>query len=222
MIRKPTPEQGTADFVLFVDTEDLADPLPMEVSEGEKRIPRASATSKPAAKRRPRKPKPWQPGEPLTLYNGNEGLLVRSVLLRSNQYESVRELPQIMSSYDACELLRHLGYHDQEHIVVLALNNQNRVAAIYEASIGPMSSAPLEVRSVQKILILTGTNTCIIAHNHPGGAATPSDADVHLTKELAKALRCNDFHLMDHIIVSHGHCYSFADDSRFKYIFETF
>jgi DNA repair protein RadC len=54
----------------------------------------------------------------------------------------------------------------------------------------------------------------ILAHNHPSGDATPSRADIDLTREVDRALKPLDVRLLDHIIVSpsshaslraHGH-----------------
>jgi DNA repair protein RadC len=42
----------------------------------------------------------------------------------------------------------------------------------------------------------------ILSHNHPGGSAEPSLADIDITKKLAKALEIISVKVMDHIIVA--------------------
>ena len=44
--------------------------------------------------------------------------------------------------------------------------------------------------------------TVILAHNHPGGFAVPSEEDINATQELAKSLRDVDVFLADHIVVN--------------------
>lgn len=42
----------------------------------------------------------------------------------------------------------------------------------------------------------------ILVHNHPGGSAQPSPADIELTKTLAQAAKMVDVRLLDHVIVT--------------------
>lgn len=192
MLKPPTLTKGYADEVAFVETRDLLDSPPF--------IPNAR-----------RKPKRWSPDDPVSLFDGNEGLLVRTVLLRSGHFDPTADLPQIASSEDVHRLVKHVGFHDQEHIVILALNSQNKVTAIYEAAIGATGHASLEARTVIKIVLLSGASGCILVHNHPGGSTFPSREDKHLTKQVAAALGCLGYVLVDHIIVSYEKHYSFRE-----------
>ncbi|MHB8565423.1 MAG: JAB domain-containing protein, partial [Acidiferrobacteraceae bacterium] len=51
----------------------------------------------------------------------------------------------------------------------------------------------------------------ILAHNHPSGDPTPSEADKSLTHRLQEALALIDVRTLDHIIVAGGQAFSFAD-----------
>ena len=42
----------------------------------------------------------------------------------------------------------------------------------------------------------------IIAHNHPSGNSTPSNADVDMTKQLAQALDVVGIKLEDHLVIT--------------------
>jgi DNA repair protein RadC len=192
-MRKPNLVQGIADDVIFVPPELLRDDLSVE------------------AQPNPPKRKRWYSGEPVSLYGGYEGLLVRTVLLRSTSFDPKGKLPSISCADDVFNLVRHLGWHDQEHIVVLALNARNDVTAIYEAAIGGRASAGLEVQSVLKVLVLTASAACVLVHNHPSGDEGPSKEDIQMTKALADVLKCSGFTLVDHIIVSHGRFFSFLE-----------
>jgi DNA repair protein RadC len=50
----------------------------------------------------------------------------------------------------------------------------------------------------------------VLAHNHPSGSPEPSQADIHLTKQLTELLRQIDIRVLDHIVVGTGSCVSFA------------
>ena len=54
----------------------------------------------------------------------------------------------------------------------------------------------------------------IIAHNHPSGECTPSDADRHLTKRIELACDLVDIRFVDHIIVGKGDYFSFEEEKR--------
>ena len=41
----------------------------------------------------------------------------------------------------------------------------------------------------------------MIAHNHPGGEAIPSAADISITRQLIRTLSKIDISLIDHIII---------------------
>jgi DNA repair protein RadC len=61
-------------------------------------------------------------------------------------------------------------------------------------------------------------NACrlILAHNHPSGDPTPSDADIALTKRLCTAGRLLDVPVLDHIIVGESRSVSLADYGYIK------
>ncbi len=44
----------------------------------------------------------------------------------------------------------------------------------------------------------------VIAHNHPSGICEPSQADIHITGRLQKALALVDIRVLDHVIVGDG------------------
>jgi DNA repair protein RadC len=51
----------------------------------------------------------------------------------------------------------------------------------------------------------------IAAHNHPSGAAEPSEADRLLTRDLLAASAPLGLRVLDHVIVAEEATYSFAD-----------
>ena len=53
----------------------------------------------------------------------------------------------------------------------------------------------------------------ILAHNHPSGNLSPSDADLKITKKIKDASALLDLSLLDHLIVSSQGYLSLADDN---------
>jgi DNA repair protein RadC len=43
-----------------------------------------------------------------------------------------------------------------------------------------------------------------LAHNHPSGSVSPSDADLRLTKRIASGARILQIKFLDHVIVGQG------------------
>ena len=43
----------------------------------------------------------------------------------------------------------------------------------------------------------------IIAHNHPSGESTPSQADINITRDLIRAGQLLKIEVLDHVIIGH-------------------
>jgi len=148
----------------------------------------------------------------MELYDGFEGLLVRTMLLRSSRFEEIKRLPKIRSSNDVAKLCRHLGLMDREHMVVLCLNPQNDVVAIHENAIGLISRAETTPNLVLKAPILSNAAAMILVHNHPGGGmAWPSPDDIKMANSLRDVARCVGIQLLDSVIVTDQGHYSLAE-----------
>lgn len=192
-----------ADYVSLSPTSLLAT-LPPGVSTEEA----DASTYRKKARYRASYSKPWA-GEAIKLYDGWEGLLVRTLLMRSEAFEKLKgKMPAITTAQDVCNIVRHVGLHDQEHMVELCCNNRMQVHAIYELAIGTSSAAATEAMHAVKVPILTGARNVVLVHNHPSGNPTPSDSDVDLTRRLCAAFKCLDITLVDHIILTWQGCYS--------------
>jgi DNA repair protein RadC len=98
----------------------------------------------------------------------------------------------------------------EEVFYVLCLDSQCRV--LYPGLIGEgtVKDAQVHPRHVVEEAIRHRAASVILAHNHPGGSAQPSNADHRLTKHLVQALGALDIPVLDHIIVAGEQFYSFA------------
>jgi DNA repair protein RadC len=66
-------------------------------------------------------------------------------------------------------------------------------------------------RQVFRPLLLNACSAFILVHNHPSGEPTPSSEDVTITARLRKVGELVGVSLLDHVIVSAGGHFSFAD-----------
>lgn len=195
--------RGNADVLITADARDLAVTRP----------PRGNPGGGGATKR-PRKSRPQFEVDPeaLTLYAGNESLLVRTALIRSRDWkEGLRNPPVISSSRDVVRLCKHIAYSAKEVATILVLDARKRVLAIHETGVGGISSVPVNVPSVLQAVLLTNATDFVLVHNHPSGDPSPSEDDIHLTRNLAMAAACIGANMVDSIIVAQGGSYSMLD-----------
>lgn len=92
------------------------------------------------------------------------------------------------------------------------LNNAARIIKRVRISSGGRSETSVDVRMVLKAALLADATCLIFVHNHPSGNVNPSQDDRQLTKRLQEACRTMNLRLLDHVIVTDGAYYSFADN----------
>ncbi|MET0268996.1 MAG: JAB domain-containing protein [Sphingomonas sp.] len=88
---------------------------------------------------------------------------------------------------------------DRETLIVLYLDAQDRVVD-HAAFPGDETGVDIPVRKILVHAILRDARGLLIAHNHPSGDPTPSEADVVETRKLAVAVRPLGMALHDHLI----------------------
>ncbi len=122
---------------------------------------------------------------------------------RATITQSKEAIPIIMP------LLQDLNY---EVFCVLYLNHSGKLLRHELLSSGGLTATVADVRIILKNALLYNASRLIIAHNHPSGNRTPSQADISLTRQVKQAAALMDITLLDHIIIA-GHSYvSLADD----------
>lgn len=103
------------------------------------------------------------------------------------------------------ELLRPFFSCDRENLVILAFDAFERLcfAERIESSHRAQCAVPA---SAWRRLSACRSAVVRIAHNHPSGAAWPSEADLAATRQIATMLGLFDIMLIDHqIIIASGH-----------------
>ena len=131
----------------------------------------------------------------------------RRVLAEELQEGALFDSPKAAADF----LRQHLGHERVEVSLVLLLNRQNRLINCVELSRGTVAENTVYVREVVKLALDHYTDSLIVAHNHPGGAAEPSPSDIEWTGRLKQALELVDVRLLDHFIVTARQAVSLAE-----------
>jgi DNA repair protein RadC len=99
----------------------------------------------------------------------------------------------------------------EEHFRVLYLNQRNRLLDDYLVAQGAVDSVRPPDRNIVARALQVNATRLIAGHNHPSGAAEPSESDRLLTRDLIAAGRPLGLRLLDHVIVGEETTFSFAD-----------
>lgn len=96
-----------------------------------------------------------------------------------------------------------------EECWVLFLTNSNRIIERQRVSQGGVQATIVDNRLIVKRALELLSTQIVLVHNHPSGAAEPSDADIALTRKVREAAALFDIRLLDHIIIAGSGSYSF-------------
>lgn len=108
-------------------------------------------------------------------------------------------------------VIHRLRDYPHEVFACLFLDIQNRMICFDELFYGTINQATIYPREVVKRGLKYNAAKIILAHNHPSGTATPSQADKDVTQLLKKALALVEIQVIDHIVVGNKESFSFAD-----------
>lgn len=112
----------------------------------------------------------------------------------------------LLSSWQALlDYLRaDMAHHGVERVRVLHLDSRNRLIRDELMSEGTIDEAALYAREVIRRAIDLKSAAIILVHNHPSGDASPSRADIDVTRAIADAGKRLGITLHDHIIIAAG------------------
>lgn len=100
---------------------------------------------------------------------------------------------------------------DKEAMVVFLLNTRLNCIGFNLVSLGTLSETSAHPREIFRAAIAGAAHGIILAHNHPSGDPTPSDADRRLTRRLREASETMGIPLVDHVVVGSGKHFSFRE-----------
>jgi DNA repair protein RadC len=134
------------------------------------------------------------------------------MMIAARNIKEESETFKIRSSMDAYTKLKFIGTCEIEHFLIMPLNRANIVLGIKTVSVGGTSGTVVDAKILFRMLLnFKRINGFIVAHNHPSGNITESEADVELTKKLIEGAKLLDMKLFDHLIITSNGYKSFAD-----------
>ena len=131
---------------------------------------------------------------------------------RRKETEGLRR-EKVTTSKDVFDLMKSIMLDlPHEEFWLLILNRANCVIKRELISRGGVSGTVVDTKIIFKSAVEHYASSIIVCHNHPSGNLKPSDADVRITKNIREAGRIMEIPLVDHIIITDGGYYSFADE----------
>jgi DNA repair protein RadC len=115
--------------------------------------------------------------------------------------------PQILFEF----LKEKIGKEKKEHFAILFFDTRNKLVH-NNISIGSLNASIVHPREVFNDAVLKSASHIIVAHNHPSGDPMPSEEDIITTKRLVEAGKILGIIVQDHMIVTRGGYYSFAEE----------
>jgi DNA repair protein RadC len=129
---------------------------------------------------------------------------VREAALRLMRAE-LRER-EVIGSWDKlidyCNAQIAWGQVEEFHL--LFLDRKNVLIKHERQQKGTVDHTPVYPREVIKRALALNASSLILVHNHPSGDATPSKADIAVTREIARAAAAVNITLHDHVIIGRG------------------
>lgn len=102
-----------------------------------------------------------------------------------------------------------MAHERREHFRLLFLNKKNELIADEIQQSGTVDHTPAYPREIMKRALELGATALILVHNHPSGDATPSQADIEMTKLIVAAAKPFSIIVHDHLIIATGGVTSF-------------
>ena len=91
--------------------------------------------------------------------------------------------------------------HTVEHFQVVLLNTRRHLIGVQHITQGNLDTLLVTPREVFRAAISRRAAALILAHNHPSGDPTPSEADIKVTRDLVRAGQLLKIEVLDHLIL---------------------
>jgi DNA repair protein RadC len=129
-------------------------------------------------------------------------LIAAFTLARKMAEELQRESPVLDNPEAIVALLKDQNLvKDVETLQVLLLNTRRRLIRVVEVTDGTIDTLLVHAREVFKHAISANASALVLAHNHPSGDPTPSEADIKVTRDLIRAGQLLKIDVLDHVIL---------------------
>jgi DNA repair protein RadC len=129
--------------------------------------------------------------------------LVAAFTLARHMAKEVREqVPTLDTPERIAEMLREdARFRQVETFQIVLLNTRRRLIDLVKISDGTLDTLLVHPREVFKPAIAANAAAIVLAHNHPSGDPTPSEADIKVTRDLIRAGQMLKIDVLDHVIL---------------------
>lgn len=144
---------------------------------------------------------------------------VAEITLRYIHKSDPKNYPQITCSEHAHHIFMEIWDDASldlfETMYMLLLNRSKKVLGAVKVSQGGMSHTIVDPKLIFATALKAGASEIILAHNHPSGNLSASEADRKLSHKIKSGCEILDIEFLDHLIITrHGYT-SFADENLF-------
>jgi DNA repair protein RadC len=123
-------------------------------------------------------------------------------LARKMAEELRQEGPTLDTPERIADLLREANRnYEVEHFQAVLLNTRRKLIRVDQVSQGTLDTILVHPREVFKTAIAANAAAIVLAHNHPSGDPTPSEADIKVTRDLIRAGQLLKIDVLDHVII---------------------
>jgi DNA repair protein RadC len=123
-------------------------------------------------------------------------------LARRMAQELRQEAPTLDTPERIADLLREQNRaYEVENFQVVLLNTRRKLIRLERISQGTLDTILVHPREVFKPAIAANAAAIVLAHNHPSGDPTPSEADIKVTRDLIRAGQLLKIDVLDHVIL---------------------
>jgi DNA repair protein RadC len=124
------------------------------------------------------------------------------VLAQRMAQELRAEMPLLDTPDRIADLLREDNrLYQVEQFQVVLLNTRRKLIRVERISQGTLDTILVHPREVFRAAITARASAIVLAHNHPSGDPTPSEADIKVTRDLIRAGQLLKIEVLDHIIL---------------------
>jgi len=100
---------------------------------------------------------------------------------------------------------------DVEEFWLLLMNQNYRLIKKIRIAHGGITEVSVDIRIIIREAVLANATILAVCHNHPSGNLRPSPTDNAITASLQRACALMRIHLLDHVIVTDGAYFSYAE-----------
>lgn len=127
-------------------------------------------------------------------------------------YRRMHHNENFMTDTDLAEQFLQMKLADlpYESFGMLLLTTSHQVIEFVEVFRGTIAGCSIELREVVRTILQHNASAVILAHNHPSGDSTPSEADRQITKRITSFVSEIDVRVLDHIVVARNNVTCFS------------